>query len=253
MQRFPRPHNRVNLSQQLNMYALAASAAGVGMLALSPTAEAKIIYTKVNRVIGINHSYAIHLNHTDVADFKIINTETCGPDNTCTSRVSAIPYGRNAVEGTAGSQFSPPRAYALKAGARIGPEKLFLGRRMAGAGQTTPGNWYNVNNRYLGLKFQIKGETHYAWARLSVQLNEGFTVTLTGYAYETVPNKPITAGATKDTDDDDQPAPASLKMHRKEPATIARLALGAPALAIWRRKESVAPRTPAKPSQPTIL
>jgi hypothetical protein len=253
MKRFPRPRNTINVSQQLNMYALAASAAGVGMIALSPTAEAKIIYTKANRVIGINHSYALDLNHSGVADFKIINTQTCTPGNTCTSRVSAIRYGKNAVEGTAGSQFFPPRAYALKAGARIGPEKLFSGRRMAGAGQTTEGNWYDVNNRYLGLKFQIKGETHYGWARLSVQLNEGFIVTLTGYAYETVPNKPITAGATKDSDEDDQPAPASLKMHTGEPATLGMLALGAPALVIWPRKEPVGPGTPAEPSPRAFL
>jgi hypothetical protein len=90
------------------------------------------------------------------------------------------------------------------------------------------------------LKFQVKGETHYGWARLSVQLNEGFTVTLTGYAYETVPNKPIIAGATKDLDDDDRPAPASLKMHTEKPPTLGMLALGGPGLSIWRREESVA-------------
>jgi hypothetical protein len=34
-----------SVHHQLNMYALAASAAGVGILALAQTAEAKIIYT----------------------------------------------------------------------------------------------------------------------------------------------------------------------------------------------------------------
>ena len=60
------------------------------------------------------------------------------------------------------------------------------------------GDWVNVSNRYLGLKFQIKGKTHYGWARLSVQV--GFVyidATLTGYAYETIAGKSIIAGQKK--------------------------------------------------------
>ena len=51
------------------------------------------------------------------------------------------------------------------------------------------------------LKFKIKGKIHYGWARLSVDnfVND-ITATLTGYAYETIPNKPIIAGRTKDPD-----------------------------------------------------
>jgi len=59
------------------------------------------------------------------------------------------------------------------------------------------GNWIDATNRYLGLKFTIKGKTHYGWARLTIPwLNVGFSVTLTGYAYETIPNKSIIAGKT---------------------------------------------------------
>jgi hypothetical protein len=67
------------------------------------------------------------------------------------------------------------------------------------------GLWLNVSNGYLGLKFQIKGKTHYGWARLSVHSSEGYgyqipvsmEATLTGYAYETVAGKSIKAGQTK--------------------------------------------------------
>jgi hypothetical protein len=52
------------------------------------------------------------------------------------------------------------------------------------------GQWVNVANRYLGLKFLIKGKIHYGWARLSVKVQgHAITATLTGYAYETIPNK----------------------------------------------------------------
>jgi len=64
------------------------------------------------------------------------------------------------------------------------------------------GSWINVKNRYLGVKFKIEGEAHYGWARLSVKVQEPFTITatLTGYAYETIPNKPIIAGMTQGPD-----------------------------------------------------
>jgi hypothetical protein len=56
---------------------------------------------------------------------------------------------------------------------------------------------------YLGLKCQIAGKTHYGWARLNVSFDhhsKKITGTLTGYAYETIPNKPIITGKTKGPD-----------------------------------------------------
>ncbi len=41
-----------SLQRHLNAYALAASAAGVGMLALAQPAEAKIVYHRTHHVIG---------------------------------------------------------------------------------------------------------------------------------------------------------------------------------------------------------
>ena len=41
-----------DFEHRLSMYALAASAAGVGMLALTPSAEGKIVYTKANKTMG---------------------------------------------------------------------------------------------------------------------------------------------------------------------------------------------------------
>jgi hypothetical protein len=60
------------------------------------------------------------------------------------------------------------------------------------------GPWVSVTKRYLGLKFQIDGKTHYGWARLNVQVQgNNITATLTGYAYESIPNKRIRAGQTR--------------------------------------------------------
>ncbi|HWY60121.1 MAG TPA: hypothetical protein VNZ03_37005 [Terriglobales bacterium] len=84
MKRFPRPRETANLCesihQQLNMYALAAGAAGVGMLALALPAEGMIVYTPTHRVIAPRHSYNIDLNHDKIIDFTIANSVSACTD-----------------------------------------------------------------------------------------------------------------------------------------------------------------------------
>jgi len=58
-----------SLHQQLKMYALAASAAGVGVLSLPPTANAKIIYTPAHAKVFLGHPVALDLNHDGIGDF----------------------------------------------------------------------------------------------------------------------------------------------------------------------------------------
>jgi len=108
-------------------------------------------------------------------------------------------------------------------------------------GANRAGRWANVSGRYLGLKFRIKDKIHYGWARFNVTVgNSRITATLTGYAYDTIPNKTIIAGQTKGMDDNTIEEPsASMTVPRSQPATLGALAMGAPRLSIWRREESV--------------
>jgi len=57
-------------------------------------------------------------------------------------------------------------------------------------------------NGYLGLKFVLDGKVHYGWARVSLTVKNNWfdTETLTGYAFETIPNKPIIIGKTHGPD-----------------------------------------------------
>jgi len=91
-----------------------------------------------------------------------------------------------------------------------------------------------VNDRYLGLKFLINGKIHYGWARFNVKIyrNPESTVraVLTGYAYETIPNKPIIAGRTKATG-----KVSKVEQSTAQNATLGMLAQGEPALSVWRR------------------
>jgi hypothetical protein len=104
------------------------------------------------------------------------------------------------------------------------------------------GQWYNVHHRYLGAKFSIKGKTHYGWVRLNVTLHSGgFDAVITGYAYETIPNKSIITGKTDGPADEntiDGPD-AALTTPTAESATLGLLALGSRGLSIWRREDSV--------------
>jgi len=261
--RSPRPRRAASISdslqRQLNMYALAAGAAGVGVLAVAQAAEAKIVYTPVHRVIGPNRHDRIDLDHDGVSEFTIINSHFVGSTrsvNWVWARASSAGYDGVAA-GSGGFGYFPEEA--LRKGAVISRRLAFENGAALMAGQcfqqgtdSAPpcdsqrkynaiGPWVDVRDRYLGLTFHIHGEVHYGWARLTVELSRKplkATVTLTGYAYETIPGKAIIAGATKDADD---PEPtASVTAPTPEPATLGTLAIGAPGLSIWRREESVA-------------
>jgi len=193
---------------RLNMYALAACATGAGVLALAQPAEAKIVYTKTHQIIGYNGIYDLDLNHDGIVDFVIQQSDFCN-STTCNGfdrNLFAKAALGNGVEGNIGKS-NRRYASAVKAGAAIGPRQHFLSgsAMMVNVSKDqdfstifSSGQWLNVNNRYLGLKFKIKGNVHYGWARLSVGVGGGnISATLTGYAYETVANRSIRAGQTK--------------------------------------------------------
>lgn len=56
------------------------------------------------------------------------------------------------------------------------------------------GTWWGKTG-YLGLSFQVSGQTYYGWAQLSCPKSGG-SGTLLGYAYETIPGRTIFAGET---------------------------------------------------------
>ena len=226
-----------SLHRQLNSYALAASAAGVGALALSVPAEAKIVYTQTHHVIGTNGVYRLDLNHDGITDFVIRQSgSTLGSTGT-----NALLVNGDAVVGHE-SVHTPHVPAALRKGAVVGTNQSFIPRRyhestMVSVWQTDSiglhdyGKWVNITNRYLGLRFKIAGETHYGWARLSVRVKgRKITATLTGYAYETIPNKPIIAGKTKGPD-----------VITVQPGSLGYLAHGASAIPAWRMKQNTAP------------
>ena len=251
-----------SLHHQLNMYALAASAAGVGALALAQ-AEAKIVYTPAHVQLQANKPFPIDLDHNGKIDFFLLEGSIL---TTFLSRVRDLSVchhpttinksyvcrysssGTNDLNQVVATKANGPAA-ALHAGAKIQNGDPFAGRYKGHGvpvnmgevfyrtstttrGTNWLGSWFNggkgVKNRYLGLKFGINGKFHFGWARLTVttQKRGRITATLTGYAYETTANKAIVAGKTKGPD-----------VITLQPASLGHLAQGSAGLAAWRQKE----------------
>jgi hypothetical protein len=205
----PRKTARISdsLHRQLNMYALAAGAAGAGALVSASPAEAKVVYTPADVKIVLNAGLIkFDLNHDGVQDFGLSNRYWTSSSKWFTSlRVKPLKSA-NEISGKA---HPLPFAYALAKGDKIGPQAEFhpdypVGGVMAASDIDGYRSCYWRNaTAYLGLKFVIHGKVHFGWARVKVTpgTRNGFDATLTGYAYETIPNKPIIAGATKGSEE----------------------------------------------------
>jgi hypothetical protein len=128
-----------SVQHQLNSYALAATAAGAGLLVQST--EAKIVYTPAHHLIKKNAQYRLDLNHDGVADITFVNYYSCNFDY-CYEVLNANPAGGNGVEGAKGF-LGIPYAYALKRGAQIGPKYPFSGQMMASWNSGSRGRWIN--------------------------------------------------------------------------------------------------------------
>lgn len=245
-----------SLHHRLNSYALAASAAGVGMLALSHAAEARIIYTKANTQIPVNAGLIeLDLNHDGINDFEFSNVYKSYTRRGSRLHNSSLKIGpaqtlnrvlrhnsRRTVWGAA-----LPKGYPIGLNKPFQPGRYLIPMvegRDNWSSKGTYGPWIDKQATYLGLEFLIKGKIHFGWARLNVSINsgncKGICATVTGYAYETIPAKTIVAGKTKDEAEAGtgagKPNPSSAA-DSPAAATLGRLAQGAEGLAAWRRTE----------------
>ncbi len=237
-------------NQRLRAYALVASAAGVAALALVSPAEAEIVYTPADQTVGRQGTYSLDLNHDGIVDY-ILAEHAVKDTSFATFQVLSMkaPTGNHvqcvtsdcistfiyAAALRSGSQIKSAhqRGWCFPGGAEMAFEILFERSRSPFYSDA----WANVSDRYLGLWFQINGENHYGWARLTVKFHPGrgtqrtWEAHLTGYAYETVADKTITAGQT--TEDKAGLTPSSCF------TALGALALGTDGLALWRREETL--------------
>jgi hypothetical protein len=229
--RAARTANRLskNVDLRLTTYAMAAAAAGVGLLAAEPPANAEIVFTPAHTVFTEGRVF-IDLDHDGANDFVLSIYNVGSHDR----RLAAQGIGQQ--NGILGYTFVSYPPMALMAGQRIGGRSYFWHRpgsavNVAATFRTIIERPFaNAGDRYLGLKFKINGQIHYGWALLNAKAGARdhspmINTTLKGYAYNTVAGESIHAGQIS----------ASMKMEDvPEAGTLAALALGWPA---WRHKQ----------------
>jgi hypothetical protein len=228
------------ITKNWDKVALAASAVGVtgfGMLASLPL-EAEVVYTPADIHVfrsrtGISFA-SVDLNNDGQADFQFMAlwgaNFSSGADTVYSFlRVYGNTPSNQALSTSRGLKAALPGGAQIGPAEQFGPNGLLASCDVFGGKPFNSGNWVNVTNRYLGVKFQISGETHYGWIRMTERCNDA---TITGYAYETVPNRPLFAGSAAAT----RLEPLFPTPSAPQPASLGSLALGAPGLAIWRRE-----------------
>jgi hypothetical protein len=209
------------------------------MMTLTQPSQAEIVYTPTHKTV--RGTLALDLNNDGVTDFTITSYlfSTGGRLRLVYQGLYVAPNDLNGVW-VAGSD-----ARALPAGEKVKPGDTF-GRyygKMERCKATrtsfySSGGWLQASNQYLGLAFSIGGRTHYGWARLSVSLKgrcKGVVAVLTGYAYETVPDKPILTGKISGADE--------MGAAERPETTLGTLALGSVGLVAWRRDEDAGAQT----------
>jgi hypothetical protein len=217
------------LNQRLATYFTAASAAGVAMLAVAPSAEAKIVCTPANQRLVFGSNLLLDINGDGTPDFTFKWRVLGSGSFTYGSYVAVFGNSRNEIMSSAA---------ALPWGVRVGPKDQFrsLAAMVLVSGDcpacSIRGPWAGVYNRFLGVKFQISGQTHYGWVNVDMKSR-----TITGYAYETNPNQPILTGDKSGPVKIGAADPAQVLAPSKQPATLGVLARGADGLSLWRREE----------------
>lgn len=231
------------LRNKLDKYGLAA-AAGIGLAALASPAQGEVVYTPAHEKIGIK-GILIDLNHDGIPDFEL-HRAIFGLADSEGVLVSSLHGNRVFNSGgvradvsnlAAGYQVGPNTARFQRGGtfsSKWGPAKLLYNCFIFSGPPSCNGPWDKTQSAYVGFQFLIQGKTHYGWARLraTVTAEQTVDVIVTGYAYETIANKPIVTGQTKSDESSEIPE-ASLDSSRPA-ATLGMLSAGASAIPLWR-------------------
>jgi hypothetical protein len=208
------------LGERVTAYAVAAAAAGLGIMAGAQPAGAQIIYTPAD--VRFERGARLDINNDGVTDFSITGYLNQSVISWCSLFVKGAPG--NGVRGHDSGIIWPAR---LAEDTEIAASRTFQRNRKTAMGVLFPRRYiWTLGIRqlwFLGLEFQIDGQAHYGWAAVLITdavAPPGYRGVVKGYAYNTVPNQPILAGQRSDADFIEKVPP--------QPATLGLLALGAP-------------------------
>jgi len=240
-------------------YAAAAGAAGIGLISAAPAAKADTIYTRTYSLVPVNGSLTLDFNHDGIPDLRLTNFasawvgETWAPWKGWYRGVAGMSASRALMVGNGrGPSLLAPGAFigSYQNGGFTGSGRMAALKGTFGswtydrwysggrwhfhhgkflhpfAASYSAGDWTAGGTGYLGIVFSAADGFHYGWASIDIReysslLDFRYREIVTGYAYNTVPNAPITAGEG---------------FHTPEPGTLGLLALGSLGIGLWRRK-----------------
>jgi hypothetical protein len=244
-----------NLNRLAGAYSLAAAAAGVSLLAMVQPAMGEVIVTHKTIPIPAGKNpkpVYLSLANNGVNDISFtLSQDSDSPDRTLL--VDAVNKNNDGVMMGGGWD---PYAQALAQNTKIGASAPFFWyaglvelSASSGANKYCKGYWGtnlthlyigcgNPKNKYMGVKFQLNGKTHYGWVRLNIKTTSNpngppLTASITEYAYESVANKTIKAGATTSIAE----VPVENTQKQVGPS-LGLLAAGSNGMPLWRREQS---------------
>ena len=201
--------------KSLGLHICVVVMAGTIAAAFSLPTSAEVVYHSVVVSIPVSGYYNLALNHDGTTDFTLRSSllqDYCQFGDGYVWSLTVTPATGSAVETAAGrignnDALDLAQGMPVNSGQSFYPGTSIMAELSWGScGVGTLGQWLNVPNRYLGLKFLgSDNQIHYGWANVSavayvdpyghLQTN----VILCGFAYETVPGQQILTGQTSDT------------------------------------------------------
>ena len=176
---------------------LTSAAAGLGLLLACPHAEAAIQWSGARNIhisVSNNPTYSLDMDGGGAIDFYLV----------------AGTWGGGGAAGrevyiTTGSSFASWLATTtsyyvakLSGGYTIAPSAslwTYSYGSLAYTGNFSGGNFLHVPG-YIGVRFELNGDTKYGWIDFEGDANDGGQGTIYGWAYEDVTDAPIIAGDT---------------------------------------------------------
>ena len=212
-----------NLLKKISACLTVGMAFIVTAMMFSASTNAQIVYTDVNPDVvrscqfsGLcGAAYSVDLNNDGINDFILApqkKTFSCGNCNNLSAAIGQVDsavisstsqswianqvggYALNAVIDSSLSWTNGIQVLALNSMNCMAcpiPNRTYLNQ------SPSTGTWNNVLGKYLPLKIKVGTLSYYGWVKLSVSI-AGYAVSITimGYAYNTIANQPILAGQT---------------------------------------------------------
>jgi hypothetical protein len=194
-----------NTTQRLANYSALAFA-----LFSAEDVNGQIVYTDIEDFTTNSGNYFLDLNNDGIFEFTIDGNSSSviifddNSDNTFVGNNNFADALSENFDINDTATFNSQFSYANLV-------RIYFDSTYSNGNSTFPlfscyGDWCDVTDRYIGLRFNINGSDHYGWVRLDLSFdsnNSGAEWTIKDYAYNDTPGDSILAGETETLDLED--------------------------------------------------